>query len=195
VGTQLIQLLEQEARVEKDQALKEAETKAEEILAAARQEAGEIEAAARRRVEMEQAQARARAASTASLRAAALVLAAKDQAIRQVFEQAEAELRQAAGNLQRRGTVLRALLREAAQGLQAGGRATVYAAPADVAVVRDACRELGFDADVREAADVADGVRVASADGRVVVENTLGSRLARARREMVSRVAETLWPR
>jgi vacuolar-type H+-ATPase subunit E/Vma4 len=48
---------------------------------------------------------------------------------------------------------------------------------------------------VREAADVADGVRVAAADGRVVVENTLGSRLARARREMVSRVAETLWGR
>ena len=195
MGTQLIQLLEQEARVEKDQALKEAETKAEEVIAAARQEAQETEAAARGRVEAELVQAKARAASTASLRASALVLAAKDQAIRQVFEQAEAELRQATANPQRRGAVLRSLLREAAQGLSGAGRLTVETSSADVAAVRDACRELGLDADVREAAEVADGVRVASADGRVVVENTLGSRLARAQREMVSRVAETLWRR
>jgi vacuolar-type H+-ATPase subunit E/Vma4 len=195
VGTQLKQLLEQEARVEQDQALKEAQTKAEEVVAEATREAGEIEAAARHRVEAEQAQARARAASTASLRAAALVLAAKDEAIRKVFEAAEAALRRAAGDPQRRGTMLRGLLREAARGVPAGGRLTVEAARADVPAVRDACRDLGLDAEVREAADVTDGVRVASADGRVVVENTLGSRLARARREMVSRVAETLWRR
>jgi vacuolar-type H+-ATPase subunit E/Vma4 len=193
VGAQLIQLLEQEARVEKDQALKEAETKAGEIIEAARRDAQEIEAAARGRVEAEQAQARARAASTASLRAAALVLAAKDQAIGQVFERAEAELRQAAANPQVRGAVLRSLLREAARDLSGGGRLTVETSGSDAAAVRDGCRELGLDAEVREAADVADGVRVASADGRVVVENTLGSRLARARREMVSKVAEMLW--
>jgi vacuolar-type H+-ATPase subunit E/Vma4 len=206
VGTQLIQLLEQEARVEKDQALQEAQAKAEEILAAAAREAGEIEAAAGQRVEAEQAQARARATSTASLRAAALVLAAKDEAIRKVFEQAEAELRAAAGNPQRRAAVLRSLLREAAQGLagfedtaaggrSAGGRVTVETSRGDVEGVRDAARELGLDAEVREAPDVTDGVRVAASDGRVVVENTLGSRLSRARREMVSRVAETLWSR
>ena len=195
MGTQLIQLLEQEAQVEKDQALKDAQAKAGEIAAAATREAAEIEAEAQRRAEAEQAQERARAASTASLRAAALLLAAKDQAIRQVFEEAEAELRRAAGDPQRRGAMLRNLLREAAQRLSGGGRVTVEAARADGAAVRDACREVGLDAEVREAAGVADGVRVASADGRVVVENTLGSRLARARREMVSKVAETLWRR
>ncbi len=193
MGTQLMQLLEQEARVEKDQALKEAQAKAEESLGAAAREADEIEAEARRRVEAEQVQARARATSTASLRAAALVLAAKDEAIRGVFEQAEAGLRAAAGNPQRRAAVLRGLLREASAGLS--GRLTVEAARGDVQAVRDACRELGLDAEAREAQDVTDGIRVASPDGRVVVENTLGSRLARARREMVSRVAETLWSR
>ncbi|HEV2357107.1 MAG TPA: V-type ATP synthase subunit E [bacterium] len=194
MGTELIQLLEQEARVETDQALREAEAKAAEVVAAGAREAEEIEAAARRRVDSERAQARARATSTASLRAAAVVLAAKDEAIRRVFEQAEAELRSAAANPVRRGAVLRALLREAAAGV-AGGRATVEVARGDVEAVRDASRELGLDAEVREAADVADGVRVAAADGRVVVENTLASRLARARREMVSRVAEILWNR
>lgn len=193
MGTQLIQLLEQEARVEKDQVLNEAQAKAQEIAAAAARDADEIDAEARRRVDAEETQARARAASTASLRAAALVLAAKDEAIREVFEQAEADLRRAAGDPQRRGTVLRTLLREAAQDL-GGGRVTVDVARGDVPAVQEACRELGLDAEVRQAPDVADGVRVASADGRVVVENTLASRLARARREMVSRVAETLWP-
>ena len=188
-----MQLLEQEARVEKDTALEEAQAKAEEILAAASRETDGIEAEARRRVEAEQVQARARATSTASLRAAALVLAAKDEAIRKVFEQAEADLRAAAANPPRRAAVLRGLLREAAQGLT--GRLTVEAAGGDVQAVRDACRELGLDAEVREAPGVADGVRVASPDGRVVVENTLSSRLGRARREMVSRVAETLWSR
>jgi vacuolar-type H+-ATPase subunit E/Vma4 len=195
VGTQLIQLLEQEARAEKDQALQEAQAKAEEILAAAARDADELEAAARQRVEAEQVQARARATSTASLRAAALVLAAKDEAIRKGFEQAEADLRAAAANPQRRVAVLKSLLREAARDLSTGGRVTVETSRGDVQAVRDAARELGLDAEVREAADVADGVRVAAADGRVVVENTLGSRLARARREMVSRVAETLWGR
>lgn len=193
MGTQLMQLLEQEARVEKDKALEEARAKAEEILAAASRETDEIEAEARRRVEAEQLQARARATSTASLRAAALVLAAKDEAIRTVFEQAEAELRTAAANPQRRAAVLRGLLREAAQGLT--GRVTVEAPGGDVHAVREACRELGLDAEVREAPGVTDGVRVGSPDGRVVVENTLSSRLGRARREMVSRVAETLWSR
>lgn len=195
MGTQLIQLLEQEARVEKDQALREAHAKAEEILAAATREAEEIEAAARRRVQSEQAQAKAQATSTASLRAAALVLAAKDDAIRGVFEQAEAALRAAASDPQRRPGVLRVLLSEAGRDLTDGGRVTVETAPGDVPAVRDACRELGLDAEVRGVPDVADGVRVAAADGRVAVENTLGSRLARARREMVSRVAETLWSR
>jgi vacuolar-type H+-ATPase subunit E/Vma4 len=195
VGTQLIQLLEQEARVEKDQALREAQAKAEEILAAATRDAEEIEAAARQRIGSDQAQAKAQATSTASLRAAALVLAAKDDGIRQVFEQAEAALRAAAGDPQRRAAVLRVLLSEAVRDLTAGGRVTVETAPGDVPAVRDACRELGLDAEVREVPDVADGVRVTAADGRVPVENTLGSRLARARREMVSRVAETLWSR
>ena len=46
---------------------------------------------------------------------------------------------------------------------------------------------------MRENANLTDGVRLVSADGRSVVENALAGRLARARREFVSRVAEVLW--
>jgi len=40
---------------------------------------------------------------------------------------------------------------------------------------------------------VRDGVRLVSQDGRAIIENMLPGRLARARRELVSRVAEVLW--
>jgi vacuolar-type H+-ATPase subunit E/Vma4 len=89
MSSELIQLLEQEARVEKDKVLSEARARAEEILAAARREAEEIVAAARRRSEAERAQARTRASSAASLRASALLLEAKDKAIQGVFERAQ----------------------------------------------------------------------------------------------------------
>lgn len=192
MGSELIHLLEEEARVEKDKVLAEARAKADAILTAAHPEAEEIVAEGRRRTEDERAQSRARATSTASLRAAALVLAAKDAAIRKVFEQAETELRSASQDPHRRRAMIHALLREATRGLP-GGRVTIEASPGDVQMVQEACRELGVDGEARENVEVTDGVRLASPDGRVVVENTMPSRLVRARREMVSRVAEILW--
>lgn len=192
MGSELLNLLEREAQAEQDKGLAEARARAEEITATARREAEEIIAANQRRLEAEAVQARTRATSTASLRAAALILAAKDEALRKVFEQAEAELRAAAAHPARRRAMLREFLREAAQGFPPG-RAVVEVAPGDPQVVQEVCRELGLDLEVRESGQVSDGVRLVSPDGRAVVENTLPSRLARARREMVSRVAEILW--
>jgi V/A-type H+/Na+-transporting ATPase subunit E len=194
MGSELTDLLEKEAQAEKDKVLADARARAEEILASARRDAEGLQAAARRRAEEDRIQARVQATSTASLRAAALVLTAKDEAIRGVFEQAEAALHQAAGDPARRRAMLQTLLQEAVRGL-GGGRAVAEVAPGDVAAVREVCRELGLDVDVRANPQVTDGVRVLSPDGRSVVENTLPSRLARARREMVSQVAEILWGR
>ena len=216
MGSELTHLLEKEARTETDAVLAAARARADEILAAARREAEEIAAATRHRLDGERAQARARATSTASLRAAAVVLAAKDESIRKVFAQAEAELKKAAADPARRRSMIRNLLEEAAQGAHPAGsqgahpagaqgaqpgraagptmrRVTVEVAPGDAQAAREACQALGLDADVRETDQVVDGVRLLSADGRAIVENTLPSRLARARREMVSRVAEILW--
>lgn len=192
MGSELVHLLEQEARTEKDKVLTDARARADELLAAARREAEETLAASRRRLDAERTQAQTQAASTASLKAAALVLAAKDEAIRKVFQGAEAALRSAVRDPGRRRATLRDLLREAAAGLPSG-HAVAEASPGDVPAVRDACRDLGLDAEVRESSGVTDGVRLTSRDGRLVVENTVPSRLARARRELVSRVAETLW--
>lgn len=192
MGSELIHLLEQEARTEVDRVLAEARARAEEIVAAARREADEIRAAARRRAEDHRLQARTRATSTARLRAAALVLAAKDEAIRQVFDGVEDAVRAAMRDPARRRAVLHSFLREAVATL-GEGRFAVEVAPEDVASAREAVRDLGVEAEVRGTPQVQDGVRLVSADGRSVVENTVSSRLARARRELVSEVAAVLW--
>jgi V/A-type H+/Na+-transporting ATPase subunit E len=194
VGSELNRLLEQEAQAEQDKVLADARARAEEIRAAARREAQEIVAAGQRQVEDDRTQALARATSTASLKAAALVLVAKDEAIHAVFDQAETALRGAAADASRRRAMLHSFLREA-QGDIAGGRVVVEASPDDVQAVGEACQALGLDAEVRENAEVTDGIRLSSLDGRVVVENTISGRLTRARREMVTRVAEVLWGR
>ena len=193
MGSELIQLIEQEAQAEKDKILADAHARADEILAAARREAEEILATSRRRVEEERTRALTQAQSTASLRAAAIVLTAKDEVIRKVFEQAEAQVRAAVASAARRRAMLRDLLREAQRGLPGGGPVKVEVSPGDVQTVQEVCRELRVDVEVRGNAEVVDGVRLISPDGRAMVENTIPSRLERARREMVSRVAEVLW--
>ena len=192
MSSELIQLLEQEARVEKDKVLDEARARADEIVAAARREAEEILASARRRSESERAQSRTRASSAASLRAAALLLEAKDKAIREVFDRAQAELNRAASDPTRRRAMLRNLLREALEGVEAEG-ATVEVPVGDGAAAQEASRELGLRVEVRETPGVSGGVRVTTRDRRVAVENTIGSRLERTRAALVSGVADILW--
>ncbi len=192
MSSELIQLLEQEARVEKDKVLCDARAGAEETQAAARREAEEIVASARQKSEAERAQSRTRAASAASLRAAALLLEAKDRAIREVFERAESALARVSADPARRQAMLRNLLTEALQGLETAG-ATVEVPSGDGAAAREACRALAPTAEVRETSDVSGGVRVTTRDRRVVVENTIGSRLRRTRAALVSRIAATLW--
>src|SRR3990172_3105444 len=54
-------------------------------------------------------------------------------------------------------------------------------------------QDANWQPEVRSAADVRGGVRLASPDGRYVVLNTLASRLERARPTLASEVARTLW--
>src|SRR5579884_1189169 len=120
MGSELIHLLEQEARTEVDRVLAEARARAEEIVAAARREADEIRAAARRRAE-------------------ALVLAAKDEAIRQVFDGVEDAVRAAMRDPARRRAVLHSFLREAVATL-GEGRFAVEVASEDAPSAREAVR-------------------------------------------------------
>ena len=192
MGSELMQLLEQEARVEKDRALEEARRQADEIRAAARREAEETLAGTRLRLEAEQRQAATRAGSAASLRAAALLLEAKDQAIQQVFERAVAEIARADGDPVRHRALLHHLLEEAAQGIDTRG-ATLEVPPGDAEAAKDAARTLNLAVEIRENPEARGGLRLTTEDRRIVVENTVESRLNRTRSTLVSRIAEILW--
>jgi len=189
--SELVIILEKEAASEIERVLAESRAQAERILTQATQEAQAFLAAQRQRVETERKAAQVRAESAAQVKAAALILQAKDQAIRDVFTAAEAELARVQQDKTRYAAVLRGLIREAAGGLS--GRITVEANPRDLELVKQAVRELKLDAEVKPADEVSGGVRLISDNGRLVVENTLASRVDRVRALLAPDIANLLW--
>ncbi len=189
--SELVAILEKEAAAEIERVLAEARAKAEQIGAQAQEEAQAFLATQRSRMDAERKAAQVRAQSAAQVKAAALVLQAKDQAIADVFAGAEAELARVAQDKARYGAVLRGLIREAAGGLP--GRITVEANPRDLDLARQAVRELKLDAEVKAVDDVTGGVRLISDDGRFIVENTLASRVERVRALLAPEIATLLW--
>ncbi|MGH2373414.1 MAG: V-type ATP synthase subunit E, partial [bacterium] len=192
----LITLLEREAAAERDKLLAEARSQAEAVRAQARREAEELLAAHQAGLEAEAKAAVVKAQSTAHLRASSLLLQAKDEEIRRVFAQAEAELARFAGNGQRYPGILEAFIEEALRGMGSGAVVTVNPSDKDTAEAVVAMMKLGDrigKAAVRTDASVQGGVRISSPDGRLVVTNTLGSRLERARPMLAAEVARALW--
>lgn len=188
----MMDLLEREAEAERQRILAEARQQAEQFVRQAEAEADALLEAQRRRVAAEVEAARVRAQGVAHLRATSTVLEAKDQMLEEVFQRAGRELDRVTRDPARYGTVLRGLLREAVAGFQ--GPVVVECAEEDVREVEAAAREVGVTVvQVRPDSAVRAGVRVLSEDGRFVVENTLGSRLQRARQALLAEVADILW--
>ena len=65
--------------------------------------------------------------------------------------------------------------------------------PGDAGIAQEVAKAMGLSVEIRETPEVIGGVRLTTRDRRIMVENTLASRLSRARAALVSRVAETLW--
>ncbi len=192
MASELIDLLEREAEAERQRILAEARQRAEELRRQAEADAHALLEAQRRRVAAEVEAARVRARGVAHLRASSAVLEAKDQVLEEVFRRAAEELDRVARDPARYGALLRGLLREAVAGFQ--GPVVVECAEQDLHAVEAAARELGVPvAQVRPDSALRAGVRVRSEDGRFVVENTLLSRLQRARQALLAEVAEVLW--
>jgi V/A-type H+-transporting ATPase subunit E len=191
--SELVAILEREAAAEAERILAEARVEAEQIAADARTEADGIRETARRRAETERKAAQTRAQSAAQLKAASLILQAKDAAIAEVFERAHRDLAQAAQDRNRYQRMLRALIKEASSELT--GRLIIEVNPSDADTARQAARELGLDAEVKPSADVSGGVVVSTSDGRFVVQNTLASRLERVKPTLATEVANMLWGR
>ena len=172
--------------------LAEARSRAAVLTSDAQRQADETLAAHKERLAAEAKAALVKAQSTAQLRAAALVLRAKEEAIAAVFARAEAELAHLAGNGQRYPAALRLFIEEALQGFP--GRAIISVNPADQPVVQAMVKERRWDVTLHADPSLQGGARVASPDGRLIVTNTLSSRLDRARPMLLAEVARVLWP-
>ncbi len=191
MSSELVAMLEKESAAEIERVLADAKARAAQVEAEARAAAQADVEAQRRRLEAERNAALAKAQSSAQVQAAALVLRTKDQAMADVFAQAEHELRRLQQDGPRYAATLRGLIREAARGLP--GHIVIEVHPEDRQTVAQVVRELGLDAEIRVADDVRGGVRVATPDRRLIVENTLASRIERVRPLVASEVAQLLW--
>ncbi|OLD40395.1 MAG: hypothetical protein AUI83_22240, partial [Armatimonadetes bacterium 13_1_40CM_3_65_7] len=174
-----------------DRILGEARSQAERLVAEAKQEAQEYLTTQRQQLEAERKAAEVRALSAAQVRASALVLQARDEAIHEVFRIAEEELARLQQDKVRFGPIVRGLIKEASGALS--GRITVEANPKDLDLVKQAVRDLKLDAEVKAADDVSGGVRLGSGDGRFIVENTLTSRVERVKTFLAPEIAALLW--
>ncbi len=191
MSSELIALLEREAAAERERVLAEARAQAEAIRAEAQRAADEGLAATRERLESEARAALVKAQSTATLKSSSLVLKNKEEEIARVFAQAEAVLAALAADARRYPEVLRRFIEEGLRAL--GGAGVVTVAPADQAIAEALVRERGWEATVRADPAISGGARLSSPDGRLLVTNTLGSRLGRARPALAAGVARTLW--
>ncbi len=189
--SELVAILQREADAERERLLNEAKAQVDQIVAEAQQEAETHLASRRQQLDAERQSARMRAESAAQVRAAALVLQAKDEALADVFAKAEAELARVAQDRSRYASLLRGLIREAAAELE--GRLVVEVHPSDLDLARAALRELKLDAEVKPAEDVRGGARLSTENGRFVVENTLASRIERVKSVVAPEVAALLW--
>lgn len=189
--SELIALLEREAAAERARLLADARAQADAIRAEAQRAAEEMLAATRERLLADARAALIKEKSTAMLRAAALVLQAKEDEISRVFGQAGSALESLATDAQRFPEVLRRFIAEGLRGL--GGAGVVAVAPADRAMAEALVRECGWEATVRADPEIIGGVRLSSPDGRLVVTNTLASRLDRARPALGAELARALW--
>ena len=191
MSSELITILEKEAAGEIDRILGEARVQAERVVAEATRQAQEYLAAQRQQLEAERQAAKVRALSAAQVRASALVLQAKDEALHEVLSVAEEELARVQQDKVRYGPILRGLIREASGALS--GRMTVEANPKDLDLAKQAVRDLKLDAEVKAADDVSGGVRLIADDSRFIVENTLASRVERVKTLLAPEIATLLW--
>lgn len=117
--------------------------------------------------------------------------AERERLVQEAFEQARADIATAR---EREGynEVFMRLLTEAAEGIT-GIHMVLHVDPRDEELARSAAKKLGLDAELAFDLDTAGGVRITMADGKVARQNTLESRLGKARRVMKSDVAAALF--
>lgn len=188
--TEVLRALEEEASARFDRIRRRAEEEAQSLLAAAEQKRRPLLEDAMSDARATLAAERARRLARARFAVCKEVTLAKEALIDEVFRRAAARIAQVRGTCAYPEVFL-ALVREALAGF--AGRVTLSVDPQDEALAQAALEDLGCAAEVRGDLQTAGGVRVVLDGGRVVIDNTLEARLAKAERFLRAEVSRCLF--
>jgi V/A-type H+-transporting ATPase subunit E len=186
----IFRALEEQAAKDSEAVLAEARAHADSII-----EEAENEAARAREHHVSEAQRSARSRSAQELNSAKLdarkrIAAVKEQAVRQVFDQALEQLAKVREGSGYREAFSR-LADEALEGVS--GEFAVLVDPADVDLANAVLAEKGISAEVRGDLVTTGGLAVSTEGGRVMRRNTLEDRLDKLRGLAQADVAEILF--
>ncbi len=188
----LAALLDKEASAEVEALLSEARQRASEIVTKARQEAETTIAQRRRLAETQRSAAIVRARSSAQLEASSVKLRAQHRGVEGVFAAAREEIDGVVKDAKRYAPVFEALLREAAEGLEADDVSAVVVHPGEKTVAEAAVKSVGLRAPVQTSDDIRTGVRLRIGTNNYI-ENSLLGRLEVLRAELASDVSTALF--
>jgi len=188
----LAALLEKEASTEIESILSEARGRASEVVADARQEADTLVGARERQAAGLRSAAITRARSSAQLEASSLQLRAQHDGVEAVFEEARERLGALVSDADAYPAVLKKLLAEALESLDADEVQAVIVHPDERGYLDRVAKELSPTFEVITDAAIRGGVRL-RLKGNNTIENSLFERLEVLRAELASEVSEVLF--
>jgi len=177
----LLESLEAEAKAEREQLLADARAEAEAIVSKARREAEQKIEGAGRTGEKRGAVEVDRRIGLARQEVDLAVLVEK----RRLLDEVRGGLASRIGELRQHAEYAEALKRWTAEVIAGmGDGMSLQVHPEDVSVIEEMLSERGLEVFVSGDTGITGGVRAVSADGRVSADNTLESRLERAREQL-----------
>ncbi|ELZ30467.1 V-type ATP synthase subunit E [Halogeometricum pallidum JCM 14848] len=168
----VVEDIREEARARAEEIREDGEQRASEIVAEAESDAQELRESRKTDVERQVKQEREQALSSAKLEAKQKRLEARRDVLEDVREEVESELASLSGD--RRETLTRSLLDDAADEFDAGNDVVVHGRAADKALLEDILEEYD-DYSYGDSYDCLGGVVVESTQSRVRVNNTFDS--------------------
>lgn len=186
----MLSALEHDAEAEKKKILEETQRQIAAILSE-----DQIKADSIRRHHMNKARdasdiEEAKALGSARSQASNMILQARKQAFEIVYARARERIRTLTQDNEY-PQILAGLIQEAASGLS--GRVAAEVAPQDVHTAQQIFKRLNISADIKASPAVFGGVILKSDEQRMVIENTLESRLAKVMQAATSELASVLW--
>lgn len=187
--SELLKLIETEAKAEQQRMMEEARQSAKAIMDKARGESARLKEAQQVSAAAENNIAELKARSAANLESSALILSTKDRIISDIFADAAKDLNSLSGAPLKKA--LKSLMAEACS--QFGPGMVVSVRKEDLAAAQQIAKELKLDAKVEADPSVLDGLVVSNPDKTAMVLNRFADRMARAKPSLTSSLAKILW--